>query len=198
MSPDGTERLCRVLYGRSAQVQDYIGGSNAKMLHDAARRITEVQDKLYGYARAVLHGGSIGFDDAHKVLTDGGHWKKHDGEHMLANGTCVICGYRSTGADFLEAMDKAREAFHASLTPAEREEMRNEFIGPCVHGRDPWTRCDEGCDTEEQARGLKPTTPRIADVLAKLGAVQALVDDTSADAIPSFWRDQLVAILGGA
>lgn len=33
------------------------------------------------------------------------------------------------------------------------------FTGPCVHGRDPWTRCDKGCDTEEQARGLKPPTP---------------------------------------
>ena len=36
---DGTERLCRVLYGRSPLVADYVGGSNAKMLHDAADRL---------------------------------------------------------------------------------------------------------------------------------------------------------------
>lgn len=36
---DGTERLCRLLYGRNEQPKDYLGGSNAKMLHDAADRI---------------------------------------------------------------------------------------------------------------------------------------------------------------
>lgn len=37
---DGTERLCQALYGRSAKPADYLGGSNAKMLHDAADRLS--------------------------------------------------------------------------------------------------------------------------------------------------------------
>lgn len=36
---DGTDRLCRALYGREARPEDYMGGSNAKMLHDAADAI---------------------------------------------------------------------------------------------------------------------------------------------------------------
>lgn len=39
MTDDGTERLCQALYGRKATPRDYLGGSNAKMLHDAADRI---------------------------------------------------------------------------------------------------------------------------------------------------------------
>lgn len=38
---DGTERLCRSLYGRKATARDYLGGSDARMLHDAADRLTE-------------------------------------------------------------------------------------------------------------------------------------------------------------
>lgn len=37
---DGTERLCRALYGRKATARDYLGGSNARMLHDAADRLS--------------------------------------------------------------------------------------------------------------------------------------------------------------
>ena len=36
---DGTDRLCRALYGRKATARDYLGGSDAKMLHDAADRL---------------------------------------------------------------------------------------------------------------------------------------------------------------
>lgn len=39
MKADGTERLCQALYGRKATPRDYLGGSDAKMLHDAADRI---------------------------------------------------------------------------------------------------------------------------------------------------------------
>ena len=40
---DGTERLCQALYGRKAKPADYLGGSDAKMLHDAADLIAELQ-----------------------------------------------------------------------------------------------------------------------------------------------------------
>jgi hypothetical protein len=32
-----------------------------------------------------------------------------------------------------------------------REALAAEWIGPCVHGRDPWTRCEEGCEDEVEA-----------------------------------------------
>ncbi len=38
---DGTDRLCRALYGRDAEVRDWLGGSEARMLHDAADRLAE-------------------------------------------------------------------------------------------------------------------------------------------------------------
>ncbi len=36
---DGTDRLCLALYGRKARARDYLGGSDARMLHDAADRL---------------------------------------------------------------------------------------------------------------------------------------------------------------
>lgn len=42
-NPDGTDRLCRVLYNRRAKPQDYIGGSESPMLHDAADRLERVK-----------------------------------------------------------------------------------------------------------------------------------------------------------
>jgi hypothetical protein len=37
---DGTERLCLALYGRKPQPRDYLGGSEARMLHDAASALS--------------------------------------------------------------------------------------------------------------------------------------------------------------
>jgi hypothetical protein len=36
---NGAERLCRILYGRSAEIGDTIGGLDAQMLHDAAAEL---------------------------------------------------------------------------------------------------------------------------------------------------------------
>jgi len=41
-SPDGTNRLCVLLYG-DEDVRKYVGGSNAPMLHDAADEITRLR-----------------------------------------------------------------------------------------------------------------------------------------------------------
>jgi hypothetical protein len=41
---DGTELLCRAVYGRKAKTQDYLGGSEARMLHDAANMIKRARD----------------------------------------------------------------------------------------------------------------------------------------------------------
>lgn len=45
MDADGTEALCSTLYGRPAQPQDYLGGSDAAMLHDAVRAITTLRSE---------------------------------------------------------------------------------------------------------------------------------------------------------
>ena len=42
-SADGTERLCFAVYGRPAQPRDFLGGSQAHMLHDAADTIAALR-----------------------------------------------------------------------------------------------------------------------------------------------------------
>lgn len=43
---DGTERLCRAVYSRPAQPRDYLGGSQAHMLHDGADLIARLKAML--------------------------------------------------------------------------------------------------------------------------------------------------------
>ena len=43
---DGTDRLTLALYGRTSKPQDYIGGADANMLHDAAALIRVYGDIL--------------------------------------------------------------------------------------------------------------------------------------------------------
>ena len=59
---DGTDKLCQALYGRPAEAKDYLGGSNAKMLYDAAATINETVDAL-----KCLRFHSL---DAQKLATD--------------------------------------------------------------------------------------------------------------------------------
>lgn len=42
---DGTEKLCMRLYGK-VKAAYYVGGSDAQMLHDAVKRIAELEAKL--------------------------------------------------------------------------------------------------------------------------------------------------------
>jgi hypothetical protein len=42
MANDATDDLCVALYGRLARAADYLGGSNAQMLKDAARQISRM------------------------------------------------------------------------------------------------------------------------------------------------------------
>lgn len=41
---DGADELCMAMYGRKATPQDYLGGSNARMLGEAARRIAMLRE----------------------------------------------------------------------------------------------------------------------------------------------------------
>ncbi len=52
-SPDGTQRLCDVLYGKDV-VGKWIGGSNAVMLHDAADLIASLRQKNEEKFRSAL------------------------------------------------------------------------------------------------------------------------------------------------
>lgn len=40
---DGTNTLCLAVYGRKAKPKDYIGGSEANMLYDAAKLIHKLK-----------------------------------------------------------------------------------------------------------------------------------------------------------
>lgn len=46
---DGTEALCLALYGRGAEPTDYLGGAGAKMLYDAAERLSSATAWLIEY-----------------------------------------------------------------------------------------------------------------------------------------------------
>jgi hypothetical protein len=125
--------------------------------------------RLAEWAREATHGGSIYSNDAHDVMTELGLWKQHDGKHDYMGGACRICGKFYSGAEFLAAM----EAHRASMTPEEQAAEDDEFFGPCPHGRDPWTRCEQGCDTIEQAKGLVPPTPSVAELKARIAELEA-------------------------
>ena len=43
---DGTDALCLALYGLPAEPRDYLGGSEARMLHDAAAKLVELRTAL--------------------------------------------------------------------------------------------------------------------------------------------------------
>ena len=43
---DGTDQLCKILYGREARPADYLGGSDAQMLKDAVAEITKLRELL--------------------------------------------------------------------------------------------------------------------------------------------------------
>ncbi len=44
--PDGVTRLCAAVYGRKETVRDWVGGSEAKMLYDAADEIEQLRAEL--------------------------------------------------------------------------------------------------------------------------------------------------------
>ncbi|MBA1445851.1 MAG: hypothetical protein M3H12_18680 [Chromatiales bacterium] len=61
VSTDGTDALCLALYGRKAKPADYLGGSEAKMLYDAA--------KVVDASRCIRHWHDSG-DDGMVVSTE--------------------------------------------------------------------------------------------------------------------------------
>lgn len=60
-------------------------------------------------------------DEFHRVLTKLAQWENGD----IVNGR----------------FDEPHSAAEA------RKALAQFFIGPCPHGRDPWDRCDEECET---------------------------------------------------
>ena len=140
-------------------------------------------ERLATWARETAHGGSLSHDEGHDVMTALGLWKPHEGEHDYAGGACRVCGKFYSGAQFLADMEAAADA----RTPEEQAELDDEFFGPCPHGRDPWTRCDEGCDTIEQARGLKPPTPSVPQLQARIAVLEAERNQAREDAVLAYF-----------
>lgn len=78
--PDGTDRLCRAIYGREPRPADYIGGADAKMLHDAATKIDALErrvevlraerDALLAVKEAAskLYGAALSHDEVRLLL----------------------------------------------------------------------------------------------------------------------------------
>ena len=72
---DGTEALCQALYHRKEQASDYIGGGDAQMLHDAAKRIAELEAAINEAHQILGRAGETSFkkislaaDQAYSVL----------------------------------------------------------------------------------------------------------------------------------
>ena len=63
---DGTDKLCKVLYGDGYTSKHYVGGSQARMLHDGAERINAQAKEielLKGLINEVLHAKEDGAFD---------------------------------------------------------------------------------------------------------------------------------------
>jgi len=63
---DGTGRLCLILYGSRAMPEHYIGGSDARMLYDAAFRLSELEELM---------------NEACELTADEDHWP-NDGREI--------------------------------------------------------------------------------------------------------------------
>lgn len=63
----GTDKLCMALYGRPAQPRDYLGGSDAKMLHDAAEVIAALAKLLDCDGDVVLSDFDFKFNNPPEV-----------------------------------------------------------------------------------------------------------------------------------
>ena len=73
---DALDRLARVLYGRKAAPKDYVGGSNANIFDDAARRISAADtraalwERLAGEHIEMLKVANATIDAMAKELAD--------------------------------------------------------------------------------------------------------------------------------
>lgn len=78
---DGTAKLCRAIYGREAKAKDYLGGSEAKMLHDAADRIATLTAERDALVAAVRQTESVTKDKTDKqqasewMMVDAKEWR---------------------------------------------------------------------------------------------------------------------------
>lgn len=63
---NGTERLCLVLYG-TVRAKYYLGGANARMLHDAAAKIERLRG-LLREARLNFEHGFIDEEDSRQFV----------------------------------------------------------------------------------------------------------------------------------
>lgn len=54
---DGTRRLCNAVYGRDERARDYLGGADARMLHDAATEIERLRSIVDRLKREAAHIG---------------------------------------------------------------------------------------------------------------------------------------------
>jgi len=64
---DGIDKLAQALYQRKASAREWLGGANAKILTDAAAKITVLQETLRFYADGDNDDGEV----ARETLREG-------------------------------------------------------------------------------------------------------------------------------
>lgn len=158
---DCTDQLCRTLYGRGARPADYLGGSNATMLHDAAVRIetqnaeiTMLKDQL----RSQAASAKMGMDAA-----------KHAGHIMKKNAEAL---YARCGPEALES----ERAANAQLTVALEVEVKRRFdlraradrLRGCLQALADAAECyaaDQSGATDFRVGAVQPVTVAEAEAL---------------------------------
>lgn len=83
---DGTRKLCKILYGRDDKPADWVGGSEAKMLHDAAERIAQLESPWQPIETAPTDGTEVLLYRAKKTSSKNAIWPNVTIKARLSSG----------------------------------------------------------------------------------------------------------------
>lgn len=145
--PDGTDRLALALYGRTAEPRDYLGGSQAAMLHEAAVEIERLrrtmasaheshrlltEERYPGAMRDVVRGAFVGVEwGPVSVATEA---RVEGTTEALERLDALIEGLRTERDAALEEMSTLRELLGLVLRQATMPDALRSRIVACVAG----------------------------------------------------------------
>jgi vacuolar-type H+-ATPase subunit E/Vma4 len=160
---DGTDKLCLALYGRLAKAADYLGGSNAKMLHDAADRIEALKQVGAGAIPGVLpvQRGSEGVSDRPTPETDAAEFRAYttpDNSSRACVSAIFARRFERERDEALEALQKA--AWDALEMMSQRDELRAESARLQMQA--------DGMVDAEIVRQLRAEVERLRDALSDI------------------------------
>ena len=124
-SADGTERLCLAVYGRPAQPRDFLGGSNAHMLHDAADALAHARFMAAGWRRLARELRA----DRDRARRDAHKWerrqrKTYDRVNEEALRAAAAEAERDALRERVRVLEAAVDAAVSASNDAEREITR--------------------------------------------------------------------------